>query len=109
MTFAPPLLSQNVPCIWEIAMNVARFDPWRCFRCNFQMDSAAEVLGDALPSEGDLALCLNCAEPHVLHFGKWVRLTDDELIDMDWDDKQKMSKVQMAIREFRKKEKENDD
>jgi hypothetical protein len=79
---------------------VARFDPWRCSKCSYVMDAATEAFGDGLPEEGDVALCMSCGEPHTLHQNRWIGITDDELIDMSAEQKAKMSKAQIAIREL---------
>ena len=79
---------------------VARFDPWRCSKCSYVMDAAADAFGDGTPEEDDVALCMNCGEPHILHQRRWVHITDDELIAMPAEQKANMSKAQIAIREL---------
>ena len=93
---------------------MAEFPPWRCFNCGYLMDgitALADIIDDndvpRLPGEGDLALCLDCAEPHILHDGKFVPLTDDELIDMPADQKKPMSDAQVAIRKMHAEENRN--
>jgi hypothetical protein len=77
----------------------ARFDPWNCPHCGYLMDSASHAAdGDVVPAEGDVAVCINCAEPHTLAGGTWRALTDDELIDMTLEEKQALSRVQQTIR-----------
>jgi hypothetical protein len=82
-------------------MKVARFEPWNCGKCGHMMDAATEAFGDTLPDEGDIALCIHCAEPHILEGHKWRVVTDDELLDMSLEDKQQIARVQTAIRSFR--------
>ena len=88
------------------------FPPWRCPNCGYLMDglkALADILDDndtdRRPGEGDLCLCLDCAEPYILHSGKFVPITDDELIDMPADMKKEMSEAQVAIRKLHANEK----
>lgn len=83
-------------------MKVARFDPWSCVKCGYVMDAASAAEGDALPDEGDLSVCLRCAEPYVLESHRWRPLTDDELMAMSLDQKKEISRVQNLIRQFHK-------
>lgn len=85
-------------------MKVARFEPWHCASCGYAMDAASEIFGDALPDEGDIALCIRCAEMHILDNRRWRSLTDDELIDLPLDDKQRISEVQLSIRARNKRD-----
>lgn len=98
----------------EILMTT-EFPPWRCRNCGYLMDglkALADILEDndvlRLPGEGDLALCLDCAEPHILHGGKFMQLTDDELIDMPFEMKKEMSEAQVAIRKMHAERKRNE-
>lgn len=89
-------------------MKTTRHQPWRCTRCGYVMDSSTSAAGDdAVPEENDVTVCIDCTEPHIMHGGKFVELTDDELIDMPLEQKQQMSKVQLAIREFHQQNKKS--
>ena len=84
---------------------VTRFEPWRCSNCGYLMDAATDASGkDAVPAEGDLSVCTDCAELHILHDNRWRPLTDDELIELPLEDKKHASAVQKAIREFNKEQ-----
>jgi len=84
-------------------MKVARFEPWRCSKCGYQMDAASSAFEDALPELGDVSVCLNCAELYILNLGNyWRPITDDELIAMPLEEKKKVSYVQWTIRKFQK-------
>jgi len=91
-------------------MKVARFKPWRCAKCDYQMDSASSAFGDALPEIGDVSVCMNCAELYVLDLGKdgpaWRPITDNELISLPLEWKRKASAVQWAVREMQKRRKD---
>jgi hypothetical protein len=85
-------------------MKIARFESWACSKCGYVMSAAWDTEnGESLPSEGDLAICVNCAEPHILDRHRWRALTDDELIDLSLDMKTMLSQAQIAVREHNKK------
>ena len=65
------------------------------------MDAASHPTEDGLlPSEGDLAICLKCAEPFVLENDRWRLITDDELIAMPLEHKKTLFKMQAVVRLF---------
>jgi hypothetical protein len=80
-----------------------KFDPWTCVHCGYVMNSTTGAFeANAIPDEGDVTLCLSCAEPFILHDNHWVSITDEELIDMPSEQKAEMSKVQTTLRKFHK-------
>jgi hypothetical protein len=51
-----------------------------CTRCGYVMDAASEVGGsDAVPSEGDTSMCLNCICPYTRENGRWRLLSSEEV------------------------------
>jgi hypothetical protein len=62
--------------------------------------ASSDAFGEARPTDGDYTLCVRCAELHVLALGRWRLLTDDELMAVPLDDKERISLVQVAIREY---------
>jgi hypothetical protein len=81
-------------------MAIARFKPWPCASCGYVMDAASDSTGNALPAEGDLSVCLQCAAPYLLESHKWRPLTDDELIEMSLEHKRVLSRVQNLVRKY---------
>jgi hypothetical protein len=85
---------------------IALFKEWACDKCGYVMDSAWSIRNDeALPREGDLTCCLQCAELYILHGIRWLPISDDELIDLPLDLKKNISHVQQQIRKFHKQRK----
>jgi NMD protein affecting ribosome stability and mRNA decay len=85
-------------------MVTVRYEPWRCASCNHEMDSASHPLDDeAVPSEGDVSVCLRCGYPHLLKQGQWVGITDNELISLSLEEKRAVSYMQLMVREFNKR------
>ena len=86
-----------------------RFEPWPCPGCGYVMDAASDsTREEALPKEGDLSVCLNCAMPFVLRDDRWRELTDDELLALSLAEKRELSRVQIAVREFHQREENHD-
>jgi hypothetical protein len=90
-------------------MVTTRYTLWHCTGCGNAMTAAAPPDdSDIVPTEGDLSICLHCAEPHQLKAGQWTALSDDELIALSLEEKQEMSRMQEAVRAFNKWQKEQD-
>lgn len=75
-----------------------------CPSCAHPLDAAADILTDAIPRDGDISLCCNCAI--ILIFGECRRLrlpTEEELLEMRkqpyWKD---LCLQQRALLKFRK-------
>jgi hypothetical protein len=82
--------------------------PWECSHCG-QMVNMASSFDDKAegPKENDLTLCFYCTELHVMHNGKFVAMTDDELIGIPLDQKRVLSALQLKLRQFWKEEKKS--
>jgi DNA-directed RNA polymerase subunit RPC12/RpoP len=88
-------------------MPTVRFEPWRCASCSHEMNSASHPDDDdAVPKEGDASVCLHCGHPHLLKQGKWVGITDDELIDLSLNEKKEISRMQEVVKQFNQWKKE---
>ena len=45
---------------------------WMCLTCGYAMDRAAPMGGRrAVPEEGDLSICINCAAPYTREGNAW--------------------------------------
>jgi hypothetical protein len=76
-----------------------RIEEWTCTFCGYLMDAIEELEDEnAEANEGDVCVCLKCANPYTLHDNKFVAMTDDELIELPADVKQKLSLIQKSIR-----------
>ena len=76
------------------------YAPFACWNCGKVMDAASHVDGKSVPKDGDVSVCLACAEVMILDDGTWRRITDDELIEMPLEDKKILSGMQQLVREF---------
>ena len=72
-----------------------RFDPWMCGDCGYVMDAAGPLDGDATPTEGDLAICMNCGTPYTLDAGKWRTSTAAELAELSPEERRDLTELQM--------------
>ena len=82
------------------------YAPFACWSCGKVMTAASHVDGKSVPKQGDISVCLDCAEAMTLDDGAWRQLTDDELIDMELEDKKVLARMQILVREFIKHQKE---
>lgn len=74
-------------------------DEWTCVFCGYLMDAIdSSDVKEQEATEGDVCVCLKCANPYTLHDNKFVPMTDDELIDLPADVKHKLSLIQNSIR-----------
>lgn len=81
-------------------MEPKRIDEWDCVFCGYTMDAIDSVTDDDPQdaNDGDIAVCLRCAEVYTLHGTKFEPITDDELIELPLEVKEKLSLIQLAIR-----------
>jgi len=77
-------------------MDATRFDSWMCGACGYVMDAAGPLDGDATPTEGDLAICMNCGTPFTLDAGKWRKATEAELAELSPEERRDLTEHQMA-------------
>lgn len=52
---------------------------WSCVMCGYEMDTVSPVHGVAVPREGSIALCMNCAARYVRRGAAWSLMTVAEL------------------------------
>ena len=84
---------------------VTRYQPWQCGRCGHWMDAASHVTEKIVPKEGDISVCVACAEPYKLYGDCWVPLSDDELISLTLEEKRDLSRLQLALRKWHRRRK----
>ena len=74
----------------------------RCPYCFKKLDSVSTVEGDVPPpSKGDLAVCFGCGE--LMQFGDdggMEKMTPDEIVDLDVDERAEIFQIQGALRAF---------
>jgi hypothetical protein len=81
-------------------MKETRFKPWLCFACGHKCDAASSILGDHVPSEGDLSACINCTVPSILRNGTWTLARSEDLARLDPEERRDLLKHQWAIEEM---------
>lgn len=42
----------------------------KCSYCGATLDASTSALGDHVPAEGDVGICLYCARPHIFEMGE---------------------------------------
>ena len=84
---------------------IARVQPFACPGCGKRVDSMSHPDGKTLPRNGDLGVCLTCAEVHIFKAGRLLALSDDELISLTVNEKKVLSLRQQTVREFNKQKK----
>lgn len=71
----------------------------KCPFCDYKVDCASAIKGKNKPSEGDVSLCLSCAQ--ILIFGKGLKLrvpTQEEYIEAS--NMKSLKEMQVAIRKI---------
>lgn len=56
--------------------------PWMCARCGYLMDACSVMFDNddsRAPADGDVSLCLNCAQPFVRADARWRVMTPVEI------------------------------
>lgn len=84
---------------------ITRYQRWQCRRCGHWMDAAIHATEKIVPKEGDLSVCVACAEPYHLVGESWVVLDDDDLINLTLKEKQDLSRLQLALRKWHRSRK----
>lgn len=77
-----------------------RFPPWMCHACGHLCSAASSLLYDAVPGEGDVCACINCAAPAILRNGKWVKPSDADWAEIEPETRRELTLHQIAIRDM---------
>lgn len=72
---------------------------WMCVVCGYTMDSASlpEKPG-AVPTDGDVSLCLNCGAVYVREGDKWRPMTKAEKRALEPENREKIERYERARR-----------
>lgn len=75
---------------------------WMCLTCGYAMDRAAPMGGRrAVPEEGDLSICINCAAPYTREGNAWRAMTKQEVIDLPPKLRSDLALAMLASRKVR--------
>lgn len=77
-----------------MTVTTTREPPWMCFLCGYLCDAVSPARRNvhAVPSEGSLALCLNCGHVHVRHGARWLAMTKAERDTLSDDERDELAR-----------------
>lgn len=77
---------------------MTRVKPFLCQHCGYMANAVGTFdASEAGPQEGDLALCIDCAQPNILHGDTWCKLTGQEQAALDPEEKAALERGTLAI------------
>ena len=75
-----------------------RYRPWLCHHCGVLLDTVGVVRGaDAVPGQGDMAVCIGCGTPSRLDGKTWRPLHLDELAALAPAERRDIAEYQLAL------------